>query len=282
MRYEVALPGGQWGSSVTIQPGQRVEWRTVVSYTGTEPVVALGQVYYQPLLYGTDNLGTGSQLDQLGAWRNGGISGQGNTTLTPGMLSTAEGESSQSLGSYGRVRFGFTSRSTLIGGSGPLVGHRHGIYSGPLFNDTFIRIAGANNPLGYPDSIPVGTLELLNRIRFGVVSDNPSTASTWFLAGTQDVVIFRQAFIASTDDLPARGDNVITLTSEAASLIRASGSGGTDDTRFMTWALAGQSGAAASIRVGVEYIPATIIIVPVPGVLTLATLGGFCAFRRRR
>jgi hypothetical protein len=91
LRYEVAVPGGGWGSSVAIQAGERVEWRVKVTYTGPDslPVAGLGSITYQPILSNVDNLGTGGDQDQLGAWRNNGISGQGNTTLQQGLLLSA-------------------------------------------------------------------------------------------------------------------------------------------------------------------------------------------------
>lgn len=278
LKYEVALPGGAWGSSVDILPGQRVEWRAVLNFTGTAAAVALGQIFYQPVFSNVDNDGAGATQDSLGAWRNNGISGQGNTNLSPGLLSVAEGNDSATLASYGRVRYGFTSRSTTAGSSGALGGIRHSGGSAGAPAGNFIRIAGANNPNWYPASIPNGTVELNNQILWGVVSDNNAATSTWFTTGTSNLAIFRQAFIASTDD----SVRTVTLNSERATLRRAGGGAGTDDLRFMTWALAGEGGATATVRVGVEYIGATINIIPTPGAAALLGLGGLVAARRRR
>jgi len=276
LRYQVALPGGAWGSSVDILPGQRVEWRAVVSLNQGFSAAALGRVYYQPVISNADN--DGASQDQLGAWRNGGTSGQGNTTLAQGLLSAADGANSGALASYGRVVYGFTSRSTTTGNSGALTGIRHSAGSAGAPAGNFIRVAGANNPNWYPATIPNGTVDLNNQILWGVVSDNNAATSTWFTTGTQNVAIFRQAFIASSDD----SVRTVTLTSESATLRRAGGGAGTDDTRFMTWALAGEGGATATLRVGVQYIPATINIVPTPGAAALLGLGGLVAARRRR
>jgi hypothetical protein len=280
-RYEVALPGGEWGSSVDILPGQRVEWRAVVSYTGTAAAVALGQVFYQPVFGNVDNAGAGATVDSLGAWRNGGISGQGNSTLVPGLLSVAEGNNSASLADYGRVRYGFTSRSTTAGNSGPLTGFRHTAGSDGAPAGNFIRVAGQNNPTWYPATIPNGTVALNNQILWGVVSDNNSATNTWFTTGAQNVTIFRHAFIASTDDVPV-GGRAVSINSESATLRRTDGGSGTNDTRFMTFALQGEGGPTATLRVGVNYIPATINIVPTPGAAALLGLGGLVAARRRR
>jgi uncharacterized protein (TIGR03382 family) len=276
-KYEVALPGGAWGSSVDILPGQRVEWRAVVTYTGSETNAAgLGQVYYQPIFNNVDN--AGANQDNLGTWRNNGISGQGNTTLQQGLLSVAEGADSSTLASYGRVRYGFTSRSTTAGSSGGLTGIRHSGGSAGAPAGEFLRIAGSGNPNWYPANIPNGTVDLNNQILWGVVSDNNTATSTWYTAGTQNVVIFRQAFIASADD----SVRSLTLTSESATLRRAGGGAGTDDTRSMLWARTGEAGSTGTIRVGVQYIPATINIIPTPGAAALLGLGGLVAARRRR
>lgn len=281
LRYQVAVNGGAWGSNVTIAPGDRVEWRAVLNFTGTQAAAALGRIYYQPVFGNVDNAGAGANQDNLGAWRNGGASGQGNTTLAQGLLSAAEGNNSGALADYGRVVFGFTSRSTTAGSSGALTGIRHNSDGGSPAG-SFIRIAGTNNGTWYPASQPNGSVALNNQILWGVVADNNTATSTWFSAGTQGVVIFRQAFIASTD-APVGTDRIVSLNSEAATLQRAGGSSGTDDTRFMTWAAAGEGGSTATIRSGVAYEGATITIaVPAPGAVALLGLGGLVAGRRRR
>ncbi|MFO0858667.1 MAG: hypothetical protein U0640_15080 [Phycisphaerales bacterium] len=276
LTYQVALPGGAWGSSVNAPVGTRVEWRAVLNFTGTQAAAALGRIYYQPVFSNTDNAG-GTQ-DQLGAWRNGGASGQGNTTLALGLLSAAEGNNSSSLADYGRVVYGFTSRSTTAGSSGALTGIRHNGDNGAPAG-SYIRIAGTNNTSWYPASIPNGSVALNNQILWGVVSDNNTATSTWFATGTQGVVIFRQAFIVGDQD-----NRTISLNSEAATLQRAGGSSGTDDTRFMTWAAAGEGGSTATIRAGVSYVGATINVpaIPAPGAVALLGLGGLVAGRRRR
>lgn len=275
LTYQVALPGGAWGSNVVAPVGTRVEWRAILNFTGTQAAAALGRIYYQPVFGNTDNTGT---TDNLGAWRNGGSSGQGNTTLAQGLLSAAEGASSNQLADYGRVVFGFTSRSTTAGSSGALTGVRHNGDNGAPAG-SYIRIAGTNNGTWYPATQPNGSVALNNQILWGVVSDNNTAASTWFSAGTQGVVVLRQAFIVGDQDA-----RTITLNSEAATLQRAGGSSGTDDTRFMTWAAAGEGGSTATIRVGVNYAGATITVppVPAPGAVALLGLGGLVAGRRRR
>jgi len=276
--YQVSVNGGAWSNSATINAGQRVEWRARVSYTGSLAAVALGQVYYQPVFSNVDNSGAGMAQDQLGAFRNNGISGQGNSTLTPGLLSAAEGNNAAALADYGRVVYGFTSRSTTAGNSGGLTGFRHSGGSAGAPAGDYIRVAGTNNSSWYPASIPNGTVALNSQILWGVVSDNNTATSTWFATGTQNLVLFRQALILSTNDALRS----ITINSEAATLQRAGGGSGTNDLRFATFALAGEGGSTATLRVGIEYIGAKINVVPTPGAAALLGLGGLVATRRRR
>lgn len=284
LRYEVAVNGGAWSSSVNANPGDRVEWRAVLNISAPG-AAALGSIFYQPVIVNADITGAGASRDNLGAWRNNGISGQGNTTLAQGLLSVAEGNNTGALSSYGRVRFGFTSRSTAAGNSGGLTGFDHAATADSNINGLsasggfgLIRIAGANNPNWYPESIPAGSIALNNQILWGVVSDNPAPTSTWFLGGTQDLVLFRQSLtLSDATDL-----RTISLTSEAATLFRAGGGAGTDDTRFMRSAAAGEGGSTATIRNGVEYVAGVINVVPTPGAVALLGLGGLVAGRRRR
>ncbi len=278
LRYEVSLNGGAWSQSVNANPGDRVEWRTVVSLNAGLQANALGRIFYQPVLSNVDNVADANGQDSLAMFRNNGISGQGNSTLTPGLLSAAEGNNAAALADYGRVVYGFTSRSTTAGNSGGLTGFRHTAGSDGAPAGNFIRIAGANNTPWYPASIPNGTVALNSQILWGVVSDNNTATSTWFATGTQNLVLFRQALILSTNDALRS----ITINSEAATLQRAGGGSGTNDLRFATFALAGEGGSTATLRVGIEYIGAKINVVPTPGAAALLGLGGLVATRRRR
>lgn len=257
LRYEVALPGGEWSSNVTINPGERVEWRVVISYTGTQAAAALGRMYYQPVLSNVDN--AGSEQDQVGVFRQ----------PPNAILSAAEGATTFPLPSYGRVVYG--SNASLS-----FAAHRHSNGSNGAPPGEYIRIAQTAASQWYP---PNGTGNLSE----GVVSDNPSSSSTTFVPGTQNLVIFRQAFIASAE--AQTQPRVVSLFIDPASLQRAGGSGGTDDTRFMTWAAPGEGGSTATIRSGVEYVPATIVIVPGPGALGVVCMcwaSMVCGSRRRR
>lgn len=100
----------------------------------------------------------GASTDSLGVWRNGGLSGQGNSTLAQGILASTGPQSGQDSSGFtqgfGRVQSGFTSRSTTAGNSGPLIGHVHSNSSLGAPPGNFIRIAGSFNTNWYPQTIP--------------------------------------------------------------------------------------------------------------------------------
>lgn len=268
MRFEAFDPlRNRWTTDLVAAPGQAIEWRTVVTFTGAQAPVALGRVFYQPVIVNADNTDAGDGVDTLGVWRNGGVSGQGNTTLQQGLLSLAEGQITGPIANgYGRVHYGFTSRSTMAGNSGPLVAHRHAVQNAPVnppltpiagqpVQDGFglMRIAGANAPSFYIRSVQeCGIIECFPQLLWGPVADNNAWTSTWYALGTQNVVIFRQALNLSGAAVPRQ----VVITAEAWTLQRAGGFAG--ETRFMTWALPGEGGSTATIRVGVDYVPLRI------------------------
>ncbi len=266
MHFEFATQCEAWQPHfIGALPGQRVEWRIVMTFTGTQAAAALGRIRYQPIVVNADITGSGAAVDQLGAWKNNGISGQGNTTLAQGLLSVADGNNSCALANgYGRVRYGFTSMSTAAGSTGPLTAHVHTYGDGlntpysvnnfkHLPGSAFWRISGANSPQWYP---PPGTIcgPIPCPTIYSVVSDNNNVTSTWFVSGTQQIVIFRQAITLSSDT----GSRGLALLCEPTTLQLA---GGTNATYFMTWAAAGEGGSTATIRNGVEFRTGFISIV---------------------
>jgi hypothetical protein len=266
MRFEAFDPlRNQWVTDLPAAPGQTIEWRTVITYTGSINAAALGRVFYQPVIVNADNTDAGDGLDTLGPWRNAGLSGQGNSTLAQGLLSFADGNTTGPIANgYGRVHYGFTSRSTTPGSSGPLIAHRHapqGVLNEPPIGGQqiqsgfgFMRIAGANSINFYHrEVVQCGIVPCFEQLYWGPVADNSAASSTWFAPGTQNLVILRQTLTLSDANTPRD----LALTAEAWTLQRAGG-GTAAETRFMTWARQGEGGPTATIRVGVEYIPLRI------------------------
>jgi hypothetical protein len=275
--------GSSWGSTLGAFPGLAVQWRVVLSYTGTNTAVsALGSVLYQPIIVNADNVSNAGGVDNMGPWRNGGQ--QGNV-ITGSMLSAADGQNGDALPSYGRVMFGATamhgpSFNTLTtfrhGGDAPQAGAPTGQY---------LRIAGSsvtNWPLASVSG-PDATVDALNAINRGVISNqqatfNPITnaINTFHVGGTQNIVVFRGASQISGSIDGLRG---MTITIAPGSQARAGGLGSGDDTRFISW----QTNVVdnGSWRTGFTVESASFMI-PTPGSLVICATTGIFMMRRRR
>lgn len=261
-----------WGSSIDAAPGQRVEVRVVASYTGTRTdLFAMGEALYQPTFSNADNTGAGAQQDQVGAFRNGG---NGGNSIAGSMLSAAEGEQGTALADYGRVRFGGTA--TAATGSNTMTTFRHNSDNGSPAG-SWIRMAG-NFVTQWPAALPAAPAAAdTNRILRGISSQQQSFAlnSTFHVGGLSNVV-FRQAIILS-DDPAAR---TLQFSSFIESARRVANTG-TDDTRFISWQT-GNADSGSHRTLGVQYVPASINVVPTPASMALLGLGGLVAARRRR
>lgn len=289
LKYQV-WNGSEWTSTVVARPGDRIEMRVVVSYTGTQPVVGLGRVAYQPIFSNWDN--DGPSMDNLGAWRNGGVnSALYHNGQSEGYLSPAEGASGAALADYGRVSFvGIATQPSFFN---VLSAFRHSDRSNGAPSGSWMRISGsfgsqwpgtAEGPLEIDDG---------NRILRGVVSAQlakfntnllvPGNLNRFWIGGSTDVALFRQAVLLS--DLAT--SRTISITSEQSSLDRAGANlGTTDNRRFMTWRTTEYSNnASGDLRTGVDIIPAQIIVspyIPAPSAFALLAMGGVVAHRRRR
>lgn len=277
LRFEVLNPQtGTWGSTYPdAMSGEQVEFRVVASYIGTRAdLFAMGEVLYQPTISNTDNAGAGSQADQIAPYRNGG---NGGNSVAGSIISYAESNIMGPLpDGYGRVRFGGTSCSAT--GSNTMTSFRHNSDNGSPAG-SWIRLAGTF-VTQWPQALP-GTTDAtnINRILRGISSQqqSQSLSPAFHVAGTQNIVIFRQAITLS--DSPEVREMQFSTFNEA--FRRVGGTTSTDDTRYMTW----QTGAAdsGSHRTSVTIVPATIWVnVPAPGGAAAGVMAVFWAFRRRR
>ncbi len=261
-----------WGTMASAAPGSRVEWRVVVSYTGTNTnVSALGSMTYQPTFSNVDN--TGPNVDQLAPWRNGGV--QGNAVVNS-MLSVAEGASGSALASYGRVVFGATAANSSS--QNIVTTHRHGgdFASARAPAGSWLRVAGSFVTQWPLPALPLSvdsTATELNSINRSIQANQTAALNavlgvpnTFHVGGTQNLVVFRGALLLSTD---LRSDN-ITLGVAAGTQQRVGGVNTSDDTRFISW----QNGITdnGTWRTGFTINSATIVI-PAPASL----LVGVCA-----
>ncbi|HLP83930.1 MAG TPA: hypothetical protein VK157_06230 [Phycisphaerales bacterium] len=277
-----AWNGSSWSSGLDPYPGMTIEWRVVLSYTGTNTsVFALGSVLYQPVFVNADNNPNADGVDVMGAWRNGGQ--QGNA-IPNSMLSMAEGFDGRPLASYGRVTYGATAMQDSTFNT--LTTHRHGngAPQAGAPQGSYLRIAGSsvtNWPAPTLDAAGA-TVDNLNAINRGVLSNqqsaiNPFTnaINTFHVAGTQNLVLFRGAFTLNV--WPERLGG--TLTIAPGSQARAGGLGSADDTRYISWQT--NLFQAGSWRTGFT-VQGISFILPSPSALAMCVAGGFFVLRRRR
>ncbi|HYF14918.1 MAG TPA: hypothetical protein VD971_07600 [Phycisphaerales bacterium] len=276
MRFEV-LNGATWGSSINANPGETVDFRVVVSYTGTRTdLLALGNARFQPTFSNFDNSGTGADRDNFRPWLNGGTSGN---NIPGSLLSQAEGNSTATLPAYGRV-FPFGSTAMNSGGSNILTEFRHDGGANRAPAGSWARLSGSfgsNWPLPALTTTPVATNELLGILR-GVAASQlaqASAGSAW-QGGTQNIVIFRGAITLSNDGAA----RTITISNAEGSLLRVGNAQSADDARYIAW----QESATdlGSYRTAVNVVSGAITVIPSPASLALLGLGGLAAARRRR
>lgn len=280
LRFEV-WDGSAWTNTVNANPGDRIEWRAVVSYVGTRTdVMGLAEILYQPVIPNADN--EGPVRDELGPWRNGGVSGN----FIPGtLLSPAEGQDGGPLPSYGRIGFGFFS--TEATGSNVLTSFRHSGGSDGAPQGDWLRIAG-NFVSQWPSSgTGAWTTDDSNRILRGVSAGqwcriNPLTGvpNPVWQGGTQDLVIFRQALIVGD----AAQDRTIEITMQDEFLRRAGmGVGSTDNRRHVRWFTQDVQQHSAAYRTSLTITPAiALVTIPSPGLGVAAIAGCAAVVRRRR
>ncbi len=274
-----------WGNALTVAPASRIEFRFIVSYTGTNTnVFALGGITYQPTFSNIDNTAADGSIDQTLPWRNNGNQGNGIANNTS-MLTASEGQTGSPLPSYGRVVFGGVAANSAS--QNTITTHRHGgdFATNNAPTGSWLRLAGSS-----VTSWPLATLSQaqatstnLNNINRGIYANQQALQvplsippNPFHVAGTQNLVIFRGALQLS-DLSTAR---TIHLDSAAGTQQRIGGANSPDDTRFMFWQI---NIFGSTTQVGVETLPASIQVIPAPNtVLFLATTSLAFTTRTRR
>lgn len=295
--------GSSWANNANINPGDQVEWRVVVSYTGTrQDLFAMGELLMQPYFGGVDNVGAGALMDN--AFGGQGVNSGNGIPLS--MLPITDRANSSALGAYGRIApFGATSMQTNAtaanGNQMQLYRHSGGSAGAPAGD--WIRFAGGSGAVNtevnetWADSLAATAASTnannLNRINRGLSSAQTSQAlaagnhtSLMYPADSQlsGLVVFRGAFVASSE-LPTLTDRVVTLNSDASFSKRVGSTTSADNRRYMSWQTgAGDTGTGITgHRTGLVFDGATItILLPTPGSVALLGLGGLIVARRRR
>ncbi|MFN5946411.1 MAG: hypothetical protein ACK5P8_02330 [Phycisphaerae bacterium] len=271
--------GSSWGNATSLFPGARIEYRITVSYTGTQNVHGLASGRYQPTFSNIDN--DGASRDANAPFRNGGVSGN----ASGGVLNVWEGPQSDPLASYGRVGFAATAMNSSS--LNILTEHRHGGGSPQAGAPagSWLRLAGSsvtNWPLATLNAAQATGTNLNNIARGIPLTQTPAinaasgAINTFYIAGTQNLVVFRGALILS-DSIDLR---IITLSNAEGSALRVGGLNNADDTRYFDWHT---SVVGGSLRSSVVVSEAIIGIIPSPSTASLAMMAaGVFATRRRR
>lgn len=271
--------GTSWGNTVNASPGQQVEYRVVMNYTGPRTdLLGLGGARYQVSFSNADN--SGASRDNLAAFPDEGVS-----TYFRNLLMAADGANGAPLTSYGRVTYGINTQSFT--NQNRLTNFRHGgdFPQGGALAGSWLRVAGE-----FVSEWPASTLSAseatatdVNRIARGVIAAQLSqfrvgdgAPNTNFVGGVHDIVVFRHAITLSDLDVA----RTMELSIVEGSLQRAGSVNSGDDRRFIAWheQVIADIG---SFRTSVAIVPATIVI-PTPGVLAVVGLSGMLAARRRR
>jgi hypothetical protein len=275
IRFEV-WNGTSWTSSIAGTPGQQIEYRVVLSYTGARTnLIGLGSARYQVTFSNADN--TGPSRDTLASFP-----GDGTSTYTQNMLSQADGASGGPLARYGRVVYGSPGQTAQFFNRLRNFAHGGDAPQNEAPAGQWLRVAGEFVTHWPAASLPgTPSAELANRVargvaagQFGPLGLTGTTPNTNYVAGVQDLVVFRHALTLS-DSVSARTIEVSTF--EGA--LNRNGQPANDDRRYISWIEEG--GSQGTYRTAVAIVPATIVI-PTPGALALLGVTGFVVARRRR
>ncbi len=278
LRFEV-WDGAQWTNTVNAHPGDRIEWRAVISYTGTRTdVQGLAEALYQPIIPNADN--EGPVMDQLGPWRNGGNDGQ---NIAGSLLSVAQGNNGAPLTTYGRVGFGLPVASATGFNTHTLF--RHSGESNGAPPGDWLRISGtfgAQWPVSGNET--TWTSDDSNRVLRGMAAAQYSRAisggeqNSHWRGGTQNLVILRQALFIGD----ASQERSLEITCDEASLRRAEMTQeSTDNRRYVSWYTQDIQTFTDAYRTSLTVTPAlAFVTVPAPG--TAACVGVLTCFLSRR
>jgi hypothetical protein len=248
---QVRALGGDWASSVDVLPGATVEFRALVSYTGSAAAVGLSNAAFQPTV---SNWNPGT--DTLLPFRNVGTS-------------PATGGVAADSGQYGRILpYAAAGISTV----NALRGHTNNVAG-----VTYLRIA-QNNTTNWVGAGPTsGTAAANNFNGAGGIATGQKPAP---LVGGTD-----PAFEQDTTDVEVVRFGLTVGGTEDRSLVvdvPQLSIGLFNGIRRFSWFSSTGDLAGSSVYGTVEVSSATINVVPTPGALALLGMGGLMAGRRRR
>lgn len=251
VELEVSPAGAEtWSTGLTANPGQSVDVRVKVSYTGTAQPLGLASMFMQPTV---SNFRTTGVPDSVSPF----VSTGSNITVPPGGVPNVAGQ-------FGRI-MPYANRAT------------NGVQALASFVQTVSNVSYLRIAQGYAtDWIGQGFNFSGDRgVPISQVNNVGRTASEpAFASATQNVVVFKFRVNISTD--VAGRIMQVTVPPEGFGNMNT-----TTGTREIRW-FASMTESTGSLVGGATVIPASINVVPGPASLALAGAGGLLAFRRRR
>lgn len=256
LRFQVRPAGSDasaWTSNLNVTPGTTVEFRALITYTGSATAVGLSNASFQPTV---SNWSTAT--DTLLPFRNVGTS-------------PATGGVAADSGQYGRI---LPYASAGISTTNALRGHTNSV-SGV----TYLRVA-QNNTTNWVGVGPTsGTASANNFNGAGGIATGQKPASLVvagtdpaFDADTTDVEVLRLAITVG-------GAAQRTLVVDAPQL--GIGRDSVSGLRRFSWFSSLNDNSGSSVF-GEVLVQTASITVPTPGALALLGMGGLVAGRRRR
>ena len=250
LRFEVRQAGGEWASSVDVLPGSTVEFRALVSYTGSAAAVGLSNAAFQPTV---SNWNTAT--DTLLPFRNVGTS-------------PATGGVAADSGQYGRI---LPYAAAGISTANALRGHTNNV-SGV----TYLRIAQNNTTNWVGVGPTTGTAAANNFNGAGGIATGQKPGP---LVGDTD-----PAFVNDTTDVEVIRFGLTIGGADRTLIVDApqSGIGLFNGVRRFAWFSSTADFSGSAVYGAVVVTSAAINVVPTPGALALLGMGGLMAGRRRR
>lgn len=246
-----------WSSSLTVQPGQSVDLRLRVSYIGTQSPLGLGAVAYHPTVSNWD--ATGTLRDTVSAFPIG--FGHSIDPADGPFGSVPDGP-----GKYGRI-FEFARSQVGTNGFPALTGYNQ-VHNGV----SYLRVSPNNNPQW--NSGPSGPNSTGGIDTSQWTPGFRPTFALPFDTRLTNIVVFKFNITLSPEQ------NLRTLTASIPPELYSyyNTANGVREGRW----IANTTEASGSIRGGYLSVPATINVVPSPGVACTGVVGLCLAVRRRR